>query len=253
MRIQIALMLAIVAAGCSTTPPRLAPGMQLAPELAAVSPTAVSGREAFLGRGMLEFDRWNSTVPARLPNDHWLRVSNSIETPVTGEAGMHVDRAALNFSVNSGSGAAASTTQSQCIARGRFAKHVTHRGRSTDETAVKLPGYPRIDCAFDGARAGQLSLQPSWLTQRDSGTAEFGTRRWTVESVNNVESQRTDFPLARFGYQFSSNGKVVAAVETWGAGRVWIDPALEGAEQDELAVATTALLFYASLLEYEDD
>jgi hypothetical protein len=238
MRTTIVLILAILA-GC-TAPP----AMKLPPELAAVSPHPVSGREAFLGRGVLAFDRWRSTVPARLPNDHWLRFS---------AAGIEADRAKLVFSVRSGSGAAASTTQSKCIARGRFAKHIDHRGRTTDETSVNISGYPRIDCEFNGARAGQLSLQPSWLSQRDSGAAEFGEHNWTVESVNNVESQRTNFPITRFGYEFSSKGKVVAAVETWGAGRVWIDAALDEAEQDELAVATTALLFYSSLLEYEDD
>jgi hypothetical protein len=218
--------------------------MKLAPELSAVPPQPVSGREAFRGRGVLAFDRWSSRAPARIPNDRWLRFS---------EAGIELDRAALDFSVSPGGGAGASTTQSKCAALGRFAKHVAHSGRITDKTTINISGYPRIDCEFSGARAGQLSLRPSWLTQRDSGTADFGERRWTVESVNNVESQRSDFPLARFGYEFSSNGKVVAAVETWGAGRVWIDPALDAAEQDELAVATTALLYYASLLEYEDD
>jgi hypothetical protein len=202
---------------------------------------------------VLKFDRWTSTVAARIPNAHWLRISNSIGTGPGEDAGIDVDRAKLNFMVNSGSGAAAAATQSKCIARGRFAKHVAYGGRTTDETSVNVPGYPRIDCEFSGAQAGQLSLRPSWLSQRDSGAAEFGARSWTVESVNTAITQRSNFPLAPFGYEFSSNGKVVAAVETWGAGRVWIDPALDGAEQDELAVATTALLYYASLLEYEDD
>jgi hypothetical protein len=245
MRTPIVLTLALLAAGCTTTP-----HMKLAPELAAVPPKAVSGRQAVLGRGVLTFDRWSSTVPARLPNSHWVRVSNTVAAGVDAQAGVEVDRAALNFSVSSGSGAA---TQSTCVAHGRFAKHVAHSGRVTDETAVTLPGYPRFDCQFSGARSGQLSLQPSWLAQRDSGAAEFGEQHWIVESVNNVESQRTKIPLPSLGYQFSSNGKVVAAVETWGAGRVWIDPALAASEQDELAAATTALLYYASLLEYEDD
>lgn len=247
-RLSLALTLAILVAACTTTP-----RMKLAPELAAVPPKPVSGRQAVLGRGVLAFDRWSSTVPARLPNSHWLRITNTAVAGVDTQAGVEVDRAALDFSVSSGGGTAASTTQSKCIAQGRFAKHVAHNGRVTDETSVRLPGYPRFECQFSGAQAGQLSLQPSWLAQRDSGTAEFGARRWTVESVNKEESQRTNVALPSFGYQFSSNGKVVAAVETWGTGRVWIDPALDTAEQDEIAAATTALLYYASLLEYEDD
>jgi hypothetical protein len=121
------------------------------------------------------------------------------------------------------------------------------------ETLVNVPGFPRIDCEFSGTRTGQLTVQPSWLSQRDSGTADFGARRWTVESVNEVESRHSNFPLPRFGYQFSSNGKVVAAVETSGAGRVWMAPSLDAAEQDEIAIVTAALLYYASQLEYEDD
>ena len=242
MRTTITVMFALLAAGCTA-----APVMKLAPELAAVSPKPVSGRAAFLGRGVLTFDRWSSTAPARLPNDRWRRSSNLIATGLNEVSGIEADRAALEFSVRSGGDAApASTTQAKCVARGRFAKHVASNGRVTDETSVNIPGYPRIDCEFSGAQAGQFSLQPSWLSQRDSGTADFGEHRWTVESV-------ADSALARFGYQFSSNGKVVAAVETWGAGRVWIDPALGAAEQDELAAATTALLYYTSLLEYEDD
>lgn len=248
MRTTILLMLTLLGAGCTTVPAT----MKLAPELAAVPAKPVSGRAAFLGRGELAFDRWSATVPARLPNDHWSRVTNSVATGLDEETGIEVDRAKLDYSVRSGSGAAAAITQSKCVARGRFAKRVAHNGRITDETAVTVSGYPRIDCEFDGTRAGQFSLRPSWLSQRDSGTAEFGGHRWTVESVNNAEAQRSNLPLARFGYQFTSNGRVVAAVETWGAGRVWFDPHLDEAEQDELAVATTALLFYASLLEYED-
>src|SRR6185436_5596755 len=99
MRTTIVLMITILAAGCTTVPaPKLAPGMKLAPELGAVPAKPVSGREAFLGRGVLAFDRWNSTVPALLPNDHWLRFS---------EADIELDRAKLDFSVRSGGEAAA--------------------------------------------------------------------------------------------------------------------------------------------------
>lgn len=246
MRHSIAL-LSLFAAGCATTG-----HMKLAPELASVPPTPVANRGAVLGRGVLAFDRWTSNVPARLPNDHWLRVTNSVVAGIDAQAGLQVDRAKLDFSVTS-AGDAPSTTQSTCIVQGRFAKHVSRNGRLTDETSVNVPGYPRIDCEFSGTRTGRLAVQPSWLAQRDSGTVEFGARHWNVESVNNAEAQRSNFPLPRLGYQFSANGKVVAAVETFGAGRVWMDPALDGAEQDEIAVATTALLYYASLLEYEDD
>src|SRR5512147_3123373 len=109
MRTPLALTLAILAAGCTT-----APAMKLAPELAAVPPKPVTGREAFLGRGVLAFDRWSSTAPARLPNDRWVRFSSSSATGAGEEAGIDVDRAALDFSVRSGGGADATVTQATC-------------------------------------------------------------------------------------------------------------------------------------------
>src|SRR4051812_47890626 len=114
MRTPIVLILAMLAVGCMQ-----APAMKLAPELASVPPQPVSGREAFLGRGVLAFDRWSSTAPARIPNDRWWRFSNSISTGANEDSGIDVDRAALEFSVRSGGGAAASTTQAKCVARGR--------------------------------------------------------------------------------------------------------------------------------------
>src|SRR5690348_6185407 len=72
-RITCALLLTAFVAGCAT-----APHMKLAPELAAVPPQPVTGRGAVLGRGMLAFDRWSSTVPVRVPNSHWQRISNTV-------------------------------------------------------------------------------------------------------------------------------------------------------------------------------
>ena len=245
MRTPILLALATLAAGCSTVP-----SMKLAPELVAIPAQPVTGRNAVLGYGELAFGRWRSSAPARIPNDRWWRAGGMVATGLNEETGVRTDRAALGFDVSS---EGAPGTQSRCIVRGKFIKRTRYSDPVTDETAIAVPGFPRIDCEFAGAQTGQMSLRPEYVTQRDSGIAEFGEQHFGVRSVNNLAGQRSGIPLARFGYEFTLGDRVVGAVETAGTGRVWIDPALSAREQDELAVASTALLYYASLLEYEDD
>ena len=150
---------------------------------------------------------------------------------------------------------------------GAMAKAYTHNSdlnsaragvRVTDETVVTLPGYPRLDCKFaglhDGSKdeEGRLSLRPTFLTQRDSGLVRFGERLWNVQSVNNLATQRSSFPLGRFGYEVRRSGAVVAAVEVAGRGRVWFVPGLADDERRELAVTVAALLYYGVLLEQMD-
>ena len=244
MRAATLLFLATLVAGCATPP-----AMKLAPALAGIPPSPVNGRQAVLGQGTMSFDRWSSTAPARIPNDRWSRLSPELATGTNETTGLDIERAAIEFAVGAAAGGPQTTVT--CVLRGRFARRVQYRGRTTDETTVNIPGYPRIDCEFSGAEAGKLALRPSWLTQRDSGTAVFGARRFVVESVNST--QGSNFPLARFGYQLSVGSRAVAAVETFGTGRVWIDPSLRAREQEQIAVATTALLYYASLLELAED
>jgi hypothetical protein len=246
-RPRAAAVAAVIVAGCATAPVSL----KLAPELAGVMPKPVSGRTGNEVRGALTFDRWSAAVTMHMSDDRGVAHGDALVTGANETVSVDARRDAFEFDLRS-NGTARSATGAQCIAQGRFGTHTAYHARTTDETSVTLPGYPRIDCKFSGAQSGRLTVRPSFATQRDSGSAQFGEHLWEVRSVNNRDSQRTKFPLARFGYEFRTGGRVVAAVETWGAGRVWMDPGLQSQQEEELSVAMTALLYYGSLLELDD-
>lgn len=87
---------------------------------------------------------------------------------------------------------------------------------------------------------------------RENGSADFGQGPWQIRSVNNLMQQKGNFPLARFGYEFVLEDRVVGAVEVQGNGRLWMQPDLSAARQDELSALTAALLYYGSLLELQE-
>ena len=239
---------AVTGGGCSTAPGSL----KLAPELRGVVPKPVSGqRNGNEVRGALAFGRWSATPTMHLDDERRSAHADILATSANEEVGFDAMHTAFEFDLRS-NGAPPSATGAQCIVRGRSGTHTAYHGRTTDETSITLPGYPRIDCAFTGAQAGRLTVRPAFATQRDSGSAQFGEQLWEIRSVNNLDAQRTNFPLARFGYEFRAGGQAVAAVETWGAGRVWMDPGLTPQEEEQLSVAMAALLYYGSLLELDD-
>jgi len=49
-----------------------------------------------------------------------------------------------------------------------------------------------------------------------------------------------------------AEGKVLAAVETWTVGKVWISPTAGAPQQEEISVIAAALLQYTSLLGMQD-
>jgi hypothetical protein len=245
---RLTIVLAFAAAGCSTTPV----SMKLAPELAGIVPRPVVGRSGNAVRDALAFDRWSAAVTLHRDDDRAAAHGDVLVTSANEEVSVDTQRTGFEFNLRS-SGVAPSTIRGQCMAQGRFGSHTAHRGRTTDETSMTLPGYPRLDCAFSGAQSGRLTVRPTFVTQRDFGSAQFAEHLWEIRSVNNLASQRTEFPLARFGYEFRVGGRVVAAVETWGAGRVWMDPTLRPQDEEELSVAMTALLYYGSLLDLDDN
>lgn len=223
------------------------PSMKLSPDLAQVTAQPVLGRTHDIWRRGLEFADWRARAPKSFDPRNWSWDVPLGESHGDEELRVDISKVAFGFDLDS----ADVTASTQCLAQGRFAVHTRYHGRVEDETTVTLPGYPRIDCKLAGAR-GMMSLRPDFLTQRDSGLLRFAERSWNVQSVNNLASQRSSFPLARFGYEISSGGKVVAAVETAGKGRVWFSPALADDEREELAEAMSALLYYATILEDED-
>lgn len=224
--------------------------MRLSPELKGVDATPVLGRKPGQWQGGLQFSVWRSAPPASFDAGTWSWDAPLGESHANEELRLDVDRVGFEFELRSEAGAAPAL--SQCLAQGRFAVHTEYRGDTTDETTVTLPGYPRIDCKLSGAHGGRLSLRPAFVSQRDSGQLQVGDKLWNVQSVNNLASQRSNFPLARFGYEFSSGGSVVAAVEIAGSGRVWFKPGLPDEAREELAAAMTALLYYGAFLDAQD-
>ena len=224
--------------------------MRLAPELKEVPAIPVQGRKPGQWQGGFQFAEWQSSPPVTFDAGSWswdapMRASHANE-----EARLDVDR--MGFEFDWRSAADAPPVLGQCLAQGRFAVHTEYRGDTTDETAVTLPGYPRVDCKLSGPQRGYLWLRPAFVSQRDSGELQVGDKHWKVQSVNNLASQRSNFPLARFGYEFSVEGKVVAAVETAGTGRVWFQPGLAEEDREDLAAAMAALLYYGAFLDAQD-
>jgi hypothetical protein len=237
-----------ILAGLAIGPAVAGSSMKLSPELAPVAAQPVLGRTHDLWRSGLEFADWRASAPTSFDPRYWSWDVPLGESHADEELRVDVSRVGFGFDLDSPDATAAS----QCLAQGRFAVHTRYHGRVEDETTVTLPGYPRIDCKLDGAHQGLMSLRPDFLTQRDSGLLKFGEHLWNVQSVNNLASQRSSFPLARLGYEFRAGGAVVAAVETAGKGRVWFSPSLAADEREELATAMSALLYYATILDEQD-
>lgn len=240
MKRALATATVTLLAGCAAQ-------MRLAPELATASEIAVVDRQHW-SRPMT-FGRWNVAAPATFTTRGWKIGLGAGPLPRNAELSLVGERASVQFDVGS---QASAPTHGNCLAQGRFTTYTTHGKRTTDETSVTLPGFPRLDCEFNGALNGVMSLRPEFATQRDSGIAEINGRRWQVRSVNNLQGQKGSFPLARFGYEFVHDDRVVAAVEIHGNGRIWMLPGLPPAQEDELSVLATSMLFFGTLLEVQD-
>jgi hypothetical protein len=227
-------------AGCSTQ-------MRLAPELAVAQEIPVQDRQHW-SRPMA-FGRWQAAAPATYTTRAWRFGASLPPLPRNAELAVSGEKAGVQFDLIS---PASAMTHGNCLAQGKFASYTTYGARTTDETSVTLPGFPRLDCEFTGTQTGVLTLRADFATQRDSGEAEIDGRRWQVRSVNNFQGQQGSFPLARFGYEVVLENRVVAAVETQGNGRIWMLPGLPPAQQDELSTLMTALLYYGTLLDQQD-
>jgi hypothetical protein len=222
--------------------------MKLAPDLAATTHLPVSGRNQ---GNQLAYGPWHVAMPASYQTDAWQFSGTPRFVPANAELTVKAERAWLEFEV------VADTPESRpssaaCLAQGRFASLTKFHARSEDETTITIPGFPRLDCDFRGARTGTLTLRADFATQIDHGEVTFGADQWILRSVNTHSKQRSNFPLARFGYEILLGGRVVAAVETYGAGRVWLLPELSRDQQDQVSTVVAALLYYGTLLEQQD-
>jgi len=223
--------------------------MKLAPELSTTAAMPVTGRDQW---EQLKFGPWRVTTPAPYQADGWQFSGTPRFVPANAELSVKAERAWLEFEVVADS-AGSRPASARCFAQGRFASLTKFYSRSEDETSITIPGFPRLDCDFGGIRAGVLSLRADIATQIDHGDAQFGTDRWLVRSVNTHSKQRSNFPLARFGYEIVMEDRVVAAVETYGKGRVWMLPELPADRQVEVSAVAAALLYYGALLQQQDE
>jgi len=222
--------------------------MKLAPELAAATALPVTGRNQW---SPLAFGSWHVAMPAPHRLNGWQIAGTPRFLPANAELSAKTERGSLEFEIVADV-APSRPTSAGCLVQGRFASLTTFHARSTDETSVTIPGYPRLDCAFTGARSGTLALRADFATQIDLGGASFGADRWLVRSVNTHAKQKSNFPLTRFGYEIVLGERVVAAVETYGAGRVWMLPELSSEQQEQLSAVAAALLYYGKLLDLQD-
>jgi len=222
--------------------------MKLAPELAAATALPVTGRSQW---NLLAFGRWHVAMPAPYRMDGWQFSGTPRFVPANAELSVKAERASLEFEVVADA-PAGRPTSAGCLAQGRFVSLTSYHARSTDETSVTIPGYPRLDCEFAGARTGTLALRADFATQIDLGSATFGADRWLVRSVNTHATQTSNVPLTRFGYEIVLDNRVVAAVEIYGAGRVWVLPELSHEQQEQLSTIAAALLYYGMLLDLQD-
>jgi len=223
--------------------------MRLAPELAATAALPVAGRNQW---NQLAFGRWQVSMPAPYRADGWQISGTPRFVPANAELSVKAERASLEFEVVATDAPASRPAMAGCLAQGRFASLTKFYARSEDETTITIPGYPRLDCEFAGARKGTLALRADFATQIDSGDATFGGDRWLVRSVNTHAKQRSNFPLTRFGYEIVLGEHVAAAVETFGAGRVWVLPELSREQQEQVSTVAAALLYYGRLLDLQD-
>ena len=223
--------------------------MKLTPELAATTALPVTGRNQW---NQLAFGRWQVAMPAPYRMDGWKIATTPRFLPTNSELSVKAERASLEFEAVATDAPGSRPTSAGCLAQGKFAGLTTFHGRSTDETSVTIPGFPRLDCEFAGARTGTLALRADFATQRDAGDARFGADRWLVRSVNTHAKQQSNFPLTRFGYEIVLGERVVASVETYGAGRVWMLPGLSREQQEQLSTVAAALLYYGRLLDLQD-
>jgi hypothetical protein len=222
--------------------------MKLAPELATTTALPVAGRNQW---NQLAFGQWRVAMPAPYRMDGWQFSGSPHFVPANAELSVKAERASLEYEVVADA-PGSRPTSAGCLAQGRFASFTTFHARSTDETTVTIPGYPRLDCDFTGALTGTIALRADFATQIDVGDARFGADHWLVRSVNTHAGQHSNFPLTRFGYEIVLGNRVVAAVETYGAGRVWVLPELSREQQEQVSTVAAALLYYGKLLDLQD-
>ena len=204
--------------GCQTAQ------IEVAPDLAAVSPMDVQGANP---------RRWNA--PVRF--GPW--ATSEVREGGTWGFGYRLLGIDAGFAFQPYRLSVASsdrTIHAECVTR---AAVLSRKGLSVDPAFGKIPA---LGCGFSGDGEGTLRLNTTAMN-REEGQIEFASSVWQIRSIHNYagSSIPSGEPL---GYEILSGGRVIATVETINRGRVWIDPSVNAMDQARIAGVATALLLY---------
>ena len=212
----IAILLATL--GCQTAQ------IEVAPDLAAVSPMDVQGANPRRWNAPVRFGPW-ATSEVR-EGGTW-----GFGYRLLGiDAGFAFQP--YRLSIASGD----RTIHAECVTR---AAVMSRKSLSVDPSFGKIPA---LGCGFHGDGEGTLRLNTTAMN-REEGQIEFGSSVWQIRSIHKYAS--SSIPSGQpLGYEILSGGRVIATVETINRGRVWIDPSLNADDQARIAAVATAALLY---------
>lgn len=86
------------------------------------------------------------------------------------------------------------------------------------------------------------------MQEKLEGFVKNDTERFEIESINGYKNG--DNALTRMtisGYEVRKNGKTIGAVETFGRGRVWLDPSLDADTQFVVANVLSAIMLRTNI------
>lgn len=129
----------------------------------------------------------------------------------------------------------------ECLAK----RSVLARGSFSVDLA--LGRKPLLMCGLEDSGGGRWTLVLTERAPNLTGAIQpadgIDGARHEVRSVHRLEGSK--WPLAEpAGYEISTSGSVIAAVETINRGRVWIGSDLDVATQQRIAAAAAALLLF---------
>ena len=198
--------------------------IQLAPDLAAVTPLSVQGANPRRWNAPISFGPWATTeVREGLTWDFGYRLLG-IDASFAFQP--------YRLAITSGNG----TVQAECITR---AAALSRKDLSVDPSFGRIPA---LACGFRGDREGTLRVNTTAMN-REEGEIVFGASRWNIRSVHKFagSSLPSGDPI---GYEILRDNRVIGTVETINRGRVWMDSSLAVEEQGRLAAIATAILLY---------
>jgi hypothetical protein len=103
------------------------------------------------------------------------------------------------------------------------------------------PGYrPKLECKYHGISEGNLLLESQDGTR--NGSVAFGAPAWDIRAVYDDSGFLASSSLV--GYEIWSGATAIAAVETVGDGRIWIDPSLSKEDQQRVIGDAATLVLY---------